>query len=227
MENHKVLKLKITKDFLYKKYIDEKLSSYDIAKLTGYCYGHIQKLLNDFEIPLKHSYIDIIDKKFGMLTAQKFMGIDKNKQALWFCKCDCGKDKIVPRCNLVKALTSSCGCLRRIKYHELISGIKFGNIRKGAETRGLEFKITIEYIWNLFKEQNGKCILSGVDIILDPDNKNTTASLDRKDSSKGYLEGNVQWTHKDINYMKMSMSDEEFLKWIGIIYLHNQNKEPA
>ena len=38
-----------------------------------------------------------------------------------------------------------------------------------------------------------------------------TASLDRIDSSKGYIKGNVQWVHKNINYMKQEMTNEEFL----------------
>ena len=41
-------------------------------------------------------------------------------------------------------------------------------------------------------------------------NKNT-ASLDRIDSSKGYVEGNVQWVHKMINMSKQQYSQEEFI----------------
>lgn len=35
------------------------------------------------------------------------------------------------------------------------------------------------------------------------------ASLDRIDSSKGYIEGNVQFVSTPINYMKNTMSDSE------------------
>jgi hypothetical protein len=38
-----------------------------------------------------------------------------------------------------------------------------------------------------------------------------TASLDRIDSSKGYEEGNIQWVHKHINFMKRTYSQEYFI----------------
>jgi hypothetical protein len=39
----------------------------------------------------------------------------------------------------------------------------------------------------------------------------TTASLDRIDSSKGYVIDNVQWLHRDINMMKQRFSQEYFI----------------
>ena len=39
-----------------------------------------------------------------------------------------------------------------------------------------------------------------------------TASLDRIDSSKGYVKGNVQWVHKDINKMKTDFEQSIFIK---------------
>jgi len=38
-----------------------------------------------------------------------------------------------------------------------------------------------------------------------------TASLDRIDSSKGYIEGNVQWVHKMVNMSKQQYTQEEFI----------------
>ncbi len=76
--------------------------------------------------------------------------------------------------------------------HEL-SGAYFSQIRCGAKTRGLEFNITIQYVWDLFEKQNFKCALSGLPITLyrnwtKKKNENSTASLDRVDSSKGYVD---------------------------------------
>ena len=44
-----------------------------------------------------------------------------------------------------------------------------------------------------------------------------TASVDRIDSSKGYIEGNVQFVSQAINYMKGTMSHEETLLLCDII----------
>jgi hypothetical protein len=48
-----------------------------------------------------------------------------------------------------------------------------------------------------------------------------TASLDRIDSSKGYVEGNVQWVHKRINIMKNDLSDSEFIEWCRVVSKNN------
>lgn len=94
-------------------------------------------------------------------------------------------------------------------------------IQHGAERREIPFNISIEYAWGLF---TGKCALSGVPITIssnikegNPDYSKFTASLDRIDSSKGYIEGNVQWVHKIVNIMKGSLSEREFKKWCSLI----------
>lgn len=38
-----------------------------------------------------------------------------------------------------------------------------------------------------------------------------SASLDRKDSSKGYLKGNVQWLHTSVNNIKGALAHDEFI----------------
>ena len=37
---------------------------------------------------------DITGQKFNKLTAIKRVGSDKNRRALWLCKCDCGNEFI-------------------------------------------------------------------------------------------------------------------------------------
>lgn len=53
-----------------------------------------------------------------------------------------------------------------------------------------------------------KCALTGREIGFDAPQ---TASLDRIDSTKGYLSGNVQWVHVSVNRMKNSFSQNEFI----------------
>jgi hypothetical protein len=54
--------------------------------------------------------IDISGKRFGRLTAIKYM-YTRNRSQYWLCKCDCGKEVIIQKFSLGK-LTNSCGCLR-------------------------------------------------------------------------------------------------------------------
>lgn len=104
-----------------------------------------------------------------------------------------------------------------------ICGSHFARIKHGAETRNLEFNITIEQIWELFLKQKRKCALSGV--ILDFKTKSGgTASLDRMDNSKGYIINNIQWIHKDINIMKMKLNNEEFIKFCHQISNYNKKR---
>lgn len=94
-----------------------------------------------------------------------------------------------------------------------IIGTVFNNIKKGAKERGIEFEITIEDIGDLFEKQKNKCALSGIELFLKKDylDITATASLDRIDSGKGYTVDNIQWVHKDINFMKRHFEETYFL----------------
>ncbi len=104
----------------------------------------------------------------------------------------------------------------------------FNHIIKGAEERELEFNITIEYIYNLFQEQKGICKLTKRPIKYNSqtrDSESRTASLDRIDSSKGYVESNIQWVHKDINFMKQDFSDKYYVQCCKEVAENNYLKD--
>jgi hypothetical protein len=87
--------------------------------------------------------------------------------------------------------------------------------RRYKSHTALPFEITIEYAWNLFLKQNRKCALSGKPLLMwgKIDGKYTgTASLDRIDSSKGYVSNNVQWIDKKLQSVKTKLSDAEFIQ---------------
>lgn len=115
------------------------------------------------------------------------------------------------------------------KGYKDISGDFWRTIKEAGIKKGLGFNLTIEYIWKLYEKQNGQCALSGLPLVLDVSlgslNKNgyqkRTASLDRIDSGKGYLKGNVQWVHKDINQMKSNRTDQTFIQLCTAVALHN------
>ena len=184
----------------------------------------------------KREYPDLSGSKFNMLTVIKKSEYSRVIGSYaWNCICDCGKEIVVMTSELNSGHVQSCGCLQKIKARQTvfdrrkdfgeITGTLISRIKSAAESRKLEFSVTIEYIWNLYLLQNKKCKLSGVDIIFGDryDTTTTTASLDRIDSSKGYIDGNVQWVHKAVNYMKWDKSDEEFLMWCNLITDWNKN----
>ena len=85
---------------------------------------------------------------------------------------------------------------------------------RGKPMEALPFEITIEYAWNLFLKQNRRCALSGEPLVL-PCKRNGkftgTASLDRIDSSKGYVINNVQWIDKQFQPIKRNLPDNVFI----------------
>jgi len=87
--------------------------------------------------------------------------------------------------------------------------------RRYKSHTALDFEITIEYAWNLFLEQDRRCALSGESLTMwgkINGKYEGTASLDRIDSSKGYVEGNVQWIDKKLQHMKRNMVDADFIE---------------
>jgi hypothetical protein len=57
--------------------------------------------------------MDLTGQRFGRLVVDAYASKNRNRNAAWFCKCDCGNEKVVLAINLRKGTTKSCGCLRR------------------------------------------------------------------------------------------------------------------
>lgn len=87
----------------------------------------------------------------------------------------------------------------------------FSMKQKGGTSRGYQWDLTIEDIWTMYEEQEGVCALSGIPIGWSEKGLTATASIDRIDSSEGYIKGNVQLVHKDINFMKQQYDQEYFI----------------
>jgi len=167
---------------------------------------------------------------FGKLTVLVRVSNSRNSHSRWACRCECGEERDFLATHLVHAGTDSCGCDRpRGPTHKQwtgcgeIHGDFFTHIRRGADgSRGrapIPFNLTIEYLWELFLQQDRRCALSCELIWFKGGNYNTkargaetTASLDRIDSGGGYVQGNVQWVHKDVNRMKSVFSQEHYLR---------------
>lgn len=159
---------------------------------------------------------DLRGKTFGDLTVLDFSEKSRNGHYRYFVKCSCGTYKTVFGTHLIQQHTTHCGCktprnssnwqgykgIGKTYWSSLVRGAKGEKGRKP-----IAFSLTLEYIGDLLEEQDYLCALSGLKIsCLDK-----TASLDRVDSSAGYIEGNVQWLHKDVNMMKRHYSQDYFL----------------
>lgn len=108
-----------------------------------------------------------------------------------------------------------------------ISKDHWSSIKRHALNRNIQFDLSIEYAWKLFLKQNHKCALTGWSLKMhtpgrDQKNATWTASLDRIDNNKGYVEGNVEWVHNDVNLMKRHHTTQRFYELCHAVAQYGQ-----
>jgi hypothetical protein len=172
--------------------------------------------------------------KYGMLTVVNFKKIRKKKSLLGFCDCLCDCGKMAMNINnqaLRNGHIKSCGCQQFSKRENHaswkgcgeISACAFWRIRDNARKRKHKFSVTVKELWELFLKQDRKCALTKLPLCFNSTNhkKDGTASLDRIDSNKEYTIDNVQWVHREINYMKQAYSQNHFIKLCKLVTENN------
>lgn len=146
-------------------------------------------------------------------------------------KCNCGTIEIKRKwpitCGQVKECLSCTKLIRAEKRKKGIgelTGTILGKIKRNAEVRNLQFDVTEDYLYGLYLSQGNRCALSNMEISLENEEgtRGHTASLDRIDSKQGYIVGNLQWVHRDINMMKQDL-DEEYFKELCQSVVHKKN----
>lgn len=88
--------------------------------------------------------------------------------------------------------------------------------------------LTIDYLISLYEQQDGYCYYTGSKMVLGWVNDKihpNTMSLDKKDPSKGYVQGNVVWCSYLANTMKRHMTEQEFYAYMKNI-LKYKHEEP-
>ena len=157
-------------------------------------------------------------------------GIHKNS-LVYLCKCTCGNTQYCSAYDLKNKNTKRCfKCSRKIGIEKMMDNngrigelniSKYNKIKKSAFARNIEFTVNIEYLWDLYIKQNKKCAITG-----DYIDSFKEASLDRIDSSKGYIEGNVQWVTYRANVSKHTMSMKELYEFC-IKVINYANQQPS
>lgn len=180
----------------------------------------------------RYPSIDLVGRAFGRLAVIEYAGFSKELwAAYWRCRCECGRDTLVDGRNLTKEVTKSCGCLaaqeksvRSWKGCGDLSGNHYNHIKHRAIKSGLQFTISIEQLWRLYEAQNSLCAISKLPIAFGRYHRAErnrvhgtwarldTASLDRIDNTRGYVIGNVQWVHKEVNRMKGCLPQTNFIE---------------
>lgn len=112
----------------------------------------------------------------------------------------------------------SRACSIKIAKSSYCEDAKFRYILQAAKYRklNLDFDIDVEYIKELYEKQNGICPYTGFELeFREIRNRGLKmpkqASLDRIDSKKGYVKGNVELVSLFANFAKNSWSRDEIL----------------
>ena len=140
---------------------------------------------------------------------------------MYLCRCFCGNEWVGNAGAMIRRKTKGCGCKNRsheLTYIKDVLPLMFWTkIVNSAKKRKMLLTITPEYLVDIWIKQDGRCKFTGEKLYFGKNSEEfstgSSASVDRIDSSIGYVEGNVQWVHKHINFMKLSKTDKEFVEW--------------
>jgi hypothetical protein len=98
----------------------------------------------------------------------------------------------------------------------------FGYFVDKSRSRGRwKYDIDTDFLAELWGKQDGKCPYTGIKMIL-PESKKSfrkyhsieKASLDRIDTTKGYIKGNVEFVCQGINFAKHDYSKDEVMAFV-------------
>ena len=147
---------------------------------------------------------------------------NKDKQQKIFCSrsCVCSyKNLHTPKEWYVK----HCSQIREYSGNRLDKFSPFKPyLNKGrASNKRHQMSLSAEYLKSLWEKQNGICPYTNLKMVLPKNTLDNTkikslkkASLDRIDSSKGYIEGNVEFICQGINLAKKDYTKEETVSFI-------------
>lgn len=160
--------------------------------------------------PKKGDYrLDITGQTYGKLTAINYDKIKTTyKNSYWVCKCVCGNIVSVSLCHLRSGHTKSCGCSKteNTVKHGKSGTAEYGllvSARHRAKISGLDFNLELSDI-----VIPDRCPIFGNKFHKNPDRRDSP-SLDRIDSDKGYIKGNVWVISRRANIIKNDATPAE------------------
>jgi hypothetical protein len=185
---------------------------------------------------------DCIGKTFGYLTLLEVLPNDKVK-----CKCSCGTLRLFNWKDIRRGKTKGCGCrrntpeLRALAKERAIQFQKEGILNRGYVRKDAKCpfryilrmlnkpnrkpcNLKIEDLKQVWKQSGGVCPYTNIKLTLplgsanpNPEISYKMASIDRIDSSKGYIKGNIQYISRNINLAKGTLTHQQMLDFMNLI----------
>ena len=88
---------------------------------------------------------DITGMRSGSLTALYPTDKRQKGSVMWVCRCDCGKETVLPAYKILHGLTYSCGCARSEQRAADLTGQRFGKLTALYRT---DKKRGSSYLWH-------------------------------------------------------------------------------
>ena len=155
----------------------------------------------------------VVGEEFSNKRLNSYMGKNKHGHHTWYWQCmSCGLIQGPSQISHMRRSTKCLECNKgpksgRWKGYMSITGTFLYQYQHNANKRGLAWAVTPEELWELYEKQDRRCAYSQLSLTHGRD-----ASLDRIDNKLGYVSGNVQWVHRDINRMKSDFTHKEFIR---------------
>jgi hypothetical protein len=189
--------------------------------------------LNDYCKPCKSTYLKR-NKYKRSIKAKECLICQKVKPAKDYTTCKTRTDGLQNKCKdcchvVMRQRAQKNGVLGFLK-----TKFKQSERSRVRGSRTLEFTITIDDVIALYEKQKGLCAYSGVKMTYSSykikcHTRRTwrmtypyNASIDRIDSLKGYIKGNIQLVCGIVNIMKSDSSEDEFLQLCKKITEHKR-----
>jgi len=195
-----------------------------------------------------HNFIDLSGQQFGRLLIISFAGTnDKNKRAMWLCRCACKKEITTNGIDLRSGHTQSCGCfkkdrtsethkkhgLARTPFYEVWTQIK----KRCFSPKDKSFKyyggrgIKLCNKWLCFESFKNDMYEN----YLKHKKNNKTTTIERINNNKNYSHENCRWATmgeqsrntrrtKMITYNGKTLCILDWAKELGVVYITLYNR---
>jgi len=193
-------------------------------------YGKIsvQEIADKFN----RTYISIVCKAHEVGISNKRQNTSKDKQYRTCIVCKKVFEKTPDNFTSFKAkrdgvtFVSKCKKCERIKIAERYSNLDkyiksiLQNIKKNNTRTSKGYELDFDFIMDLYNKQEGKCEVTGIEMthVRGKGMVYSNLSIDRIDSSKGYLKNNVQLICFWANWSKSSLDYSLFKELINKSY---------